>query len=54
MHQSGPLDSFEQTIPCFNRFKSLLSSAYLRRVDSILWRFMAFSLTALVDRKSVV
>jgi hypothetical protein len=48
MHQSGPLDSFEQTIPCFNRFKSLLSSAYLRRVDSILWRFMAFSLTALV------
>lgn len=47
MRQSGPLDSFEQTVPCFNRFKSLLSS-YLRRVDSILWRFMAFFLMALV------
>lgn len=38
MAQSGPLDSFEQTISCLNRLESLLSSAYLRRVDCILRR----------------
>lgn len=44
MPQSGPLDSFEQTISFLNRLRSLLSSAYARRLHSM--AFMAFSLTA--------